>query len=188
VGLRERPVLLLQLGEQPDVLDGDHNLFGERLQELDLPVGERPNLGPPDADRPDGLGPAEQRNGERCPVTVGPRKGTALGEFVNLGLQIGNVDRPPVEHCTSRGGSPYHRKHADRTRGDRALVSDEAKPVALDLEDPGIEGVAQTGGAPQHRREHGLDVGRRVGDDAQNLGGGGLLFSCLTQSARDLRI
>ena len=131
------------------------------LQELDLPVGERPYLGPPDADRPDGLGPAEQRNIEHCPEAVGPRKDTALGVFVNLGLQIGDVDRPPVEHRTSRGRSPQ-RKRTDRSRGDRALVSDEAEFVAIDLEDRGIEGVAQTGGAPQHRREHGLDVGREL--------------------------
>ena len=97
---------LFRLVEQPHVLDGDDRLVGEGLEELDLLVGERPHLGPPDGDRPDGLGPAEQRNGEHCPETVGPRKGTALGVFVNLGLQIGDVDRPPVEHRTSRGRSP----------------------------------------------------------------------------------
>jgi hypothetical protein len=126
---------LLRLVEQPDVLDRDDRLGGEDLQELDLPIGERPNFGPPDANRPDGLGPAEQRNS-----------------------------------------------------GDRALVSDDSELVAVDLQDRGIEGVAQTGGAPQHRREHGLDVGRGAGDDAQDLGGGGLLIPCLTQGARDLRI
>ena len=47
--------------------------------------------------------------------------------------------------------------------------------------DRGVEGVAQTGSAPQHRREHGLDVGRRAGDDAQDLGGRGLLLVCLRQ-------
>ena len=31
-----RPVLLLQLREQPHVLDGDHRLVGEGLQQLDL--------------------------------------------------------------------------------------------------------------------------------------------------------
>ena len=96
---------LFRLVEQADVLDRDDGLVGERLQELDLPVGERPDLGPSDGDRPDGLGPAEQRNIERRPETVGPRHDTALGVFVDLGLQIGDVDRPPVEHRTSRGRS-----------------------------------------------------------------------------------
>ena len=35
-------VARLQLGEQADVLDGDHGLVGEGLQQLDLPVGEGP--------------------------------------------------------------------------------------------------------------------------------------------------
>ena len=45
---------LLHLVEQPRVLDGDHGLVGEGLDQLDLLVGER--LGPrraPDADRAD---------------------------------------------------------------------------------------------------------------------------------------
>jgi hypothetical protein len=96
---------LLRLVEQPDVLDRDDRLGGEDLQELDLPIGERPNFGPPDANRPDGLGPAEQRNGERCPVAQRPRKRAALRVVVDLGLQIGDVDRPPVEHRTSHGRS-----------------------------------------------------------------------------------
>ena len=60
-------------------------------------------------------------------------------------------------------------------------MSDETEAVAVDLEDRGIEGVAQTGGAPQHRREHGLDVGRGAGDDAQDLGRRGLLLQRLGQ-------
>ena len=40
-------VLLLQLREQPDVLDGDDGLIGERLQERDLLRREGLDLGPP---------------------------------------------------------------------------------------------------------------------------------------------
>jgi hypothetical protein len=68
--------LLLQrlfcLLEQADVVDGDHRLGGEGLEERNLPVGERPYVGPPDGDRPDGLGPAEQRYVEHRPETVRP--------------------------------------------------------------------------------------------------------------------
>ena len=66
---------LFRLVEQPDVLDRDHRLVGEGLQELDLPVGERPHLGPPDGDRPDRFGPAQQRHVEHCPEAVGPAQG-----------------------------------------------------------------------------------------------------------------
>src|SRR5262245_31506839 len=151
MGLRERAVLLLQFCEQADVLDGDDYLGGEGLQELDLAVSERPNLGPPDGDRPDGLGPTEQRHIEHCPETVGPCQDAAFRVFVNLSLQIGDVDRPSVEYRTSHDPSPYQTNRANRIRRNRALVSDEAEPGGIDLEDRGIGRLAQTGGAPQHR-------------------------------------
>ena len=37
----EVAVARLELGEQAHVLDGDHRLVGERLQQLDLRVGKR---------------------------------------------------------------------------------------------------------------------------------------------------
>ena len=45
---------LLRL-EQPRVLDGDDGLVGESLEQLDLAVGERANLGASDGDHADGL-------------------------------------------------------------------------------------------------------------------------------------
>ena len=95
------------------------------------------------------------------------------------GLQIGDVDRPPVEHRASRSRSTYQRKRTNRSNGDRALVRDDAEPI--DLEDRGIEGVAQTGGARQHGREYGVNVGRGARDDAENFGRGGLLLVRLGQ-------
>ena len=47
MGLGERPILGLQLPEQPHVLDGDDGLVGERVQQLDLFVGERVGLDAP---------------------------------------------------------------------------------------------------------------------------------------------
>ncbi len=41
VGRRKRLVLLLQLSEQADILDRDHGLVGEGLEQGDLFVGER---------------------------------------------------------------------------------------------------------------------------------------------------
>src|SRR5262245_9078333 len=37
---RERPVLLLEFCEQPHVLDGDHGLVGESLEQTNLSIGE----------------------------------------------------------------------------------------------------------------------------------------------------
>ena len=61
--------------EQPEVLDGDDRLGGEGLQELDLPVGERPNLVRRMPIAPMAR-PAEQRNAQHCPETEGSRKAT----------------------------------------------------------------------------------------------------------------
>src|SRR5438093_425672 len=44
---------LLRLGEQAHILDGDHGLVGERLQECDLGVRERLDLRPADSDYAD---------------------------------------------------------------------------------------------------------------------------------------
>jgi hypothetical protein len=41
VGVRERLVLLLEFREEADILNGDHGLVGESLEERDLFVGER---------------------------------------------------------------------------------------------------------------------------------------------------
>ena len=46
-------VACLQLGEQPHVLDGDHGLVGECLEEHDLLVGEGPRLSLVDIDGAD---------------------------------------------------------------------------------------------------------------------------------------
>ncbi len=42
--LGDLPIAGLELLEQPDVFDSDHCLVGERLEELDLFVGEGPDL------------------------------------------------------------------------------------------------------------------------------------------------
>src|SRR5713226_6758766 len=70
--LREVRVPRLQLLEQPDVLDRDDRLVGEGLKESALLVGERPNLGAPDRDYPEDLGPAEQGDAENRPEPTAP--------------------------------------------------------------------------------------------------------------------
>ena len=72
-----------QLGEEPDVLDGDHGLVGEGLQQLRLPVGERPHLGAPDRDRPQGLGP-RSRGTERIVRNPRFRANSALRGYASV--------------------------------------------------------------------------------------------------------
>ncbi len=66
--LGEIAVSLLQLLEEPDVLDGDDRLVGERLEELDLPVREGSGLARDDGDRPDRDAVAQHRDGHGAAV------------------------------------------------------------------------------------------------------------------------
>ena len=62
---------LLRL-EQPRVLDGDHGLVGEGLEELDLPVGEESRLGTRHEDCSDDLPLADHWHTKAAAVTAGP--------------------------------------------------------------------------------------------------------------------
>ena len=53
-GMRKVGVARLQFLEQPRVLDRDHRLVREGLEQGDLPVGEGTNRQPRDPDRADG--------------------------------------------------------------------------------------------------------------------------------------
>ena len=59
-----------QLVEQAGVLDGDDGLGGEVLDQLDLLVGERPNLLAVDDDGADQLVLLEHRHAEKRPRTA----------------------------------------------------------------------------------------------------------------------
>ena len=52
-GLPQFRVALLELFEQPNILDGDNGLVGERLRGARSVFCKRPNFGAPDHDRPD---------------------------------------------------------------------------------------------------------------------------------------
>ena len=86
----ELAALVLDLVEQPHVLDRDHRLVGEGRDQLDLLVGERPHLGArqrQDADR-DAL--AQHRNAEHGAKAA---QSLRLGQgVVRVGQHVGNVN------------------------------------------------------------------------------------------------
>ena len=98
--LRQLARALLQLLEQAGVLDGDDGLVGERLQQRDLMLGERTYLVTTDGRSADRPSLPNQRNGQRCPVAeLYFGQGAAHREFLRLGLKIGHVNGPPLEHA-----------------------------------------------------------------------------------------
>ena len=83
MGLREGQVLPFQLGEQPDVLDGDDRLGGEGLRQRDLLVREGLDFSPPQDDDADGYAFAQERRGQHRPSRDAQRRCAflRLGEF-----------------------------------------------------------------------------------------------------------
>ena len=59
--------LRLHLVEQAHVVDGDDGLFGERLKERDLSIGERARLEPDKRNSADRLAVAKHRHGQHGP-------------------------------------------------------------------------------------------------------------------------
>ena len=179
--------------EQPGVLDGDDGLVGERLQQRDLPVGEG-RASAATTDRSDGL--PSRGAAARSSETPVPEDRASSQESGNVGLAPG---------CRGRASSRRSRI-ADRRAvrcGGRGIASDSRRretgarlvmrrPSGARPRRPGRHGIerhAQSRAALSAMAvEDRLDVGRRAGDDPQDLGRGRLLLQRLTQGARDLRI
>ncbi len=64
------------------------------------------------------------------------------------------------------------------------MLSDQAKRVAIDLEDLRIDSTAQTRRALRHRFQHRLDVCGRAGDHVQYLAGRGLVLEGFAELLR----
>ncbi len=90
--LHQVPVPHLELVEQPDVLDGDHGLVGERRDQLDLFVGEGFDPRLPHDDDAEQRIVAQQRNCEDRPVAAEPLDLAAL--VTGDGENVVPVDGP----------------------------------------------------------------------------------------------
>src|SRR5215470_13486768 len=122
VCLREGRVLVLQLGEQPDVLDGDDGLVGEDLKELDLLVREWIYLGAPKPYRAHRHPLPQQRNGQQRAEAQLPSEGAAFRKLLRLGLEISYMNNPPLDHGAPRDGPAHDRNKAASGNGDWTVV------------------------------------------------------------------
>src|SRR5262245_32993112 len=95
MSLRQFTVLLLRLGEQPHVLNGDDGLVGEGLEQCDLLFAEWPDLEAPHPDGADGTAFPQQRNADHGSRSFSLRDRGSFREFVRLGLNVGDVDKSP---------------------------------------------------------------------------------------------
>src|SRR5262249_20533718 len=176
-GLRQLLITRLQLREQPHILDGDHSLIGEGLDELYLPVSERAHLSAPYRDQSDRLGAVEQRNAQNGPKPTVTGELTAERVVVRLGLYVCDVDRSSLaDHASAN--SPV-RQGKNGVRSDRSLVGDETQHVTINAEDRGVARLTQSGRARRHCREYRLDIGRRAGYHTEDVACRRLLIECL---------
>ncbi len=171
----------LQLGEQADVLDRDHRLVGEGLEQRHLPLAEEASLGATEGDRADGRTLADQRHAEGRSMAEATRDLAPHREVRPLGLHVGHVDGARVEHRATVGRLAVDRNGelAEASAKNRAMMGDEQELVAVAAEDAHVLRLAQARRALRHGVEHGLDVGRRARDNAQDLGGRRLLLQRL---------
>jgi hypothetical protein len=170
---------LFRLVEQPHVLDGDHGLSGEGVEEVDLPVGEEPGLDASHHDRSDRSAVSEHWDGHDAAEGGDPCDRAEC--VVWIGRDVGNVLHDSGPHGPARGASPVCRRRIraavglDRL-GRQAVVRNEVEVPSVKAKDGAELGVTQLLGTPGDGVEDGLNVGRRAGDDPQDLAGGRLLL------------
>ena len=171
---------LLQLAEQPRVLDRDDRLVGEGSQQLDAGRREGADLAMGDADRADDLGIASHRHQKDAPHAPRPPSLARVRQEPLELLHIRNLQRPSGVR-RSMGGiladgprevAPvaFHLVRRD------VVVGDNIHEDAIVAPDGAVERAAQPHRVADDGVEDRLRVGRRARDDLQDLAGGRLLL------------
>ncbi len=153
----------LRLVEQARVLDGDHSLVGEGLQQPHLIFGERSDLGAADGDRADDLALAQHRH--RQVAAKAGKLGGLLRAIVGIGQHVDDLHRHPLTDRTrgDRIGGGLHREHAaHRVVGlaRHAVVRHQMHPLTVEARHAADLGAAKALGALGDDVEHRLNVGR----------------------------
>src|SRR5262252_10619470 len=100
----QRPIRLLQLIEQPHVLDGDDRLVGKGFEEQDLLARERTYLLSANLDSPNGDAFSQQRCRKYGPNTRESLSRFGFREFgFELCEKVMDMDRVPVDHGPAGG-------------------------------------------------------------------------------------
>src|SRR5262249_5239104 len=159
----------LELPEQPHVLDGDHGLVGEGLQELNLLVGKGTNLLASNQDPPDGVALSKQRHGKHGSMAEAVLEGLANRKFGGgLCREVVKMDGLAVGNRSARRRAAIEGDPFVEPR-ERPMVSHEPQDVALDEADERVICPADARSILSDRVEHGLDIRERTRDYAQDL-------------------
>ncbi len=170
----------LQLLEQADVLDRDHGLVGEGLEERDLVVGEPAGLAAGHRDRPDRLVVTEHRHHDLASIATDTSVGACGFGQSGIGVGVGDIERRSIANglgvrpARSRSGRGKTRPQGGVASGVGARERGELDLIARDPGQRARVRPQQADGAGHDRVEHRLHIRLRAADDAQDVAGGGL--------------
>jgi hypothetical protein len=155
--------LVLDLSEQPRVLDGDDRLVGEGLEQLHAGVGECGHVAVSDVDDADRLPGADHGHPDRAPHAPGPVDLPHRGRRPEIGLDVGEIEHravgdPPEVIGVPQGPGEPPSVHLHRFARE-VVACRELDLVAGEAPDDGGFRAAQATGAVDDRGEHELDVG-----------------------------
>ena len=170
----------LHLIEQPHVLDRDHRLVGEGLDQLDLLVRERTHCGAREHNRTDHTAFPHERDSEHSAIATNlPPVLHRIGTSRNC-LDVRNMDGCGFKYRPPEGRVFFRRERATS----HELFELEWKAVAGDkrviFTDPTVDGcpirLAQLCGRFNQRIEHRLQIEGRTTDDLEHVCRCGLLL------------
>ena len=163
--------------EQPRVLDRNHSLIGEGLQQLNMMGGKCAGLGAGDADDADRCPLVHQRGEQHAAEAAQPPEFLVGGRHV-VGLGIGELNgRSLTDQRKGRKFGEWPRERRPQRfvrRGIGWRIRHQMKLVADETQHRGRERAEQAFCAIRDGRKHRLHVRRRTGDDLQDLGRRGL--------------
>src|SRR5712692_9669596 len=96
-------------------------------------------------------------------------EGAAFRKLLRLGLEISRVYGSPLEHGASPDGPAHDRDQQPEGDMKRAVVSGQPQRSPVQVKQFCVAGSAEARGALDHRVQHGLEIRRRLTDDAQDL-------------------
>ena len=182
----ELAALLLDLGEQADVLDGDHRLVGEHRHQLDLLGTERLDAVARQAHHARQLAIAHHRHAQHGADIADA--GDVLGAIGRVGQRIGHGYRRVAQRHAADQRVLARIEGSGLlvllvTRVERVARFPVKGAVGLQLEHAAHVGVAQAGRRLDHGQQHRLELEGRVAHDLEHVAGRRLVFERLGQLA-----
>src|SRR5262245_28684589 len=162
---------LAQLGEQADVLDGDHRLGGEGLEQLDLLLCERPWFDSTEGYRPNGRSFSQERRSKdsaKTKILCEPTGQCELDGVQSFNIRV--LNGPPVKYRGRERRLPVERPTMTWRSPQRTLMRRAQDLVPLTHVDVRVGRATEANRSLDYRIKHRLHVGWRTRDDFEDVG------------------